>query len=705
MPDWEAYKEAYDRGVLSEEKKGLYEEAIKRKLTTGEPTTLQPIQVGEEPAGGMFGLLGKLGLKEKQFITPPPPGGPIEEPGLKRPDIVSDPVDVIQGILTGGTLGLLKTGGKLTKPVAEEALAWATYNAPALAKSIYKGVSGVIPGLSAKALEKTIPVEKAAPIAMQVGESFLSKIIPGMAKATTPEMQGIIDLAKREKVSILAPDVTGNRTQALLFNAADKAIGGAGVTQKAAARTIQDMNAYGQRVLSGLGGELEKAGLGEVARFGMKTKFDPVEKFGDSLYDIAAKEATGTPTILSNTTKIVDEIRKTKDFQYLPGPIRSVLNKVFSDISPVAKVTAGTRYGGMPQDILAKLQEQGISKTMDFSELESIRRAVSKLSFYKEISGDQGNRFAKQVLVAIDKDMDLAAAKAGTLAKSALDDARKFQREEIFGVFKGETALGKPSIGRRISTIQNEDFLTIISKGNLTELKDMKKVLPESTIQNVKQAWLTDLFSRHQKDLMTPQGIVKVLNVPAAGREIDKFGDLYLKTLFNKQEFQMIDNFRKLSQHIGAAEKIAGNPSGTAQTIYTIQLITGGLLAGYGTWKESPVSAATGLILTFGGPYGIAKFMTSPTGFRYMTTGIEKSPLIRDIITQSLKSAAIAGTHANIDIRQRASIPMGKTPTESTQIPIIPRATGGPVSPTIIKSSIDNILPFGIISTRGALNK
>ncbi len=653
MPDWGAFKEAYDRGILPEDKKGLYEEAIKRGLTKVEPATQKRIQVGEQPSGGMFGLLGKLGVKEKQFITPPPTGGPVEEPGLKRPDIFSDPIDIGQGILTGGTLGLLKTGGKFTKPVAEEALAWGTYNIPALAKSVYKGGASIIPGLAAKGLEKTIPVEKATPIAMEAGKSFLSKVIPGMAKVSTPEMQSIIDLAKREKVSILAPDITGNRTQALLFNAADKAIGGAGVTQKAAARTIQDMNAYSQRVLSGLGGELEKAGLGEVARFGMKTKFDPVEKFGDSLYDIAAKEAIGTPTALSNTTKIVDEIRKTKDFQYLPGPIKSVLNKVFSDISPVAKVTADTRYGGMPQDILAKLQEQGITKTMDFSELESIRRAVSKLSFYKEISGDQGNRFAKQVLVAIDKDMDLAAAKAGTLAKSALDDARKFQKEEIFGIFKGETKLGKPSIGSRISTIQNEDFLTIISKGNITELKDMKKVLPESTIQNVKQAWLTDLFGRHQKDLMTPEGIVKVLNVPAAGKEIDKFGDLYLKTLFNKQEFQTISNFRKLSQHIGFAEKIAGNPSGTAQTIYTIQLITGGVVAGYGTWKREPVTAATGLVFTFGGPYAIAKFMTSPGGFRYMTTGIEKSPLIRDIITQSIKSAAIAGTHANIDLNTK----------------------------------------------------
>lgn len=623
-----------------------------------------PIQVGEEPSGGMFGLLGKLGVKEKQYVTPPPVEGPKEEPGLEPPGapqgILFNPVETAQNILTGGSLGLLKTGGKLTRPVAKEALDWATYNVPALTKSLYRGVSNIVPGLGAKTLEKTIPVEKAAPVAIEAGQSFVNKLLPGAAKATTKEMQGIIDLAKRENVSVLAPDITGNRTQALLFNAADKAIGGAGITQKAAARTIQDMDAYSQRVLAGLGGPFDKTIMGDVAREGMAVKLDPIEKFGNNLYDIAAKEATGTPTTLTSTTKMVDEIRNSKDFQYLPAPIKSVLKRIFSDISPIPNVAAGTRYGGMPVDILSKLQEQGIAKTMDFSELESIRRAVSKLSFYKEISGDVGNRLAAKVLGAIDKDMDAAATGAGTLAKSALDDARKWQREQIFGIFKGKTALGKPSIGSRISTVQNEDFLNIISKGNLTELQDIKKVLPESTLQTVKQAWLTDLFSKHQRILQTPEGKHYMLDAQGTAAELAKYGDKYLKTLFTPQEFQVIDNFRKLSQHIGFAEKIAGNPSGTAQTLHTIQIITGAGLAGYGAWRKRPLSTAMGVIFLFGGPYAVAKFMTSPAGFKYMTTGVQKSPLIRDIITQAVKSAAIAGTHANVDMTKRSNVPTGE---------------------------------------------
>jgi hypothetical protein len=54
----------------------------------------------------------------------------------------------------------------------------------------------------------------------------------------------------------------------------------------------------------------------------------------------------------------------------------------------------------------------------------------------------------------------------------------------------------------------------------------------------------------------------------------------------------------------------------------------------------------------FGSPYAIAKFMTSEAGFKYMTTGVKINPEIKDIIAKSIKSAAIAGTHSNIDLNR-----------------------------------------------------
>lgn len=572
-----------------------------------------------------------------------------EEEAIQEPGMVGtllNPAEMVSSALTGG-ISALRVG----KPIIKEVVDWATYGIPSAAKSVGKGAQSLVRGIGAKSLEKTIPVEKATPLVYEGGTSWL----PGAAKATSVEMQGVIDLARREKVSILAPDVTGNRTQALLFNAADKAIGGAGITQKAASKVVRDMDDYSKRILSNLGGEYDPTILGSVARGGMETKFEPVEAFGTKLYDIAAREAEGVPTALSETTKVISEIKNSKDWLYLPGQVKAVLSKVFNDIAP----PTGSRYGALPQELINKLEAQQLlqPKTMDFTEVESIRRAISKLSFHKEISGDIGNRFAGKLLMGIDKDMTAASEQAGTLAKEALNTARKYQAENIFGVFKGKTQLGKPSIGTRVSQVANEDFLKIISKGNITELQELHKILPMETMQEVKRAWLTDIFTKHQRLLQTEAGQGYMVNTPGVAADLNQYGDKYLKTLFSGKEFKMLDEFRKLANHVGYAEKIASNPSGTAQTIYTIQLITGGLFATYGTWKNDPIAAASGLIFTFGGPYAIAKFMTSEAGFKYMTTGVKINPSIKEIITNSLKSAAMQGTHANIDLNRGTNVP------------------------------------------------
>ncbi len=618
------------------------------EISAAPPKWVNYGRVGTELGGLIFGkapgyaaarILNKYGVKALGYREPVRTGAAEEKEIAEK----------------SGYMGLAKEmmGKELTPELVSKMEE--SYQRDKRVKEAIGGFGGGVPSEVANALKEGTIMGMGG----EVGGSLVSKVIakvankfPGMAKATTPEMQAFIDLAKRENVSVLVPDVTGNRPQALLFNAADKAIGGSGVTQKAAARTIQDMDAYGNRILSQLGGQFEPTVMGDVAREGMKVKFEPIQEMGNKLYDNFVNQSLGVKIPLNNTTKVVNEIRNSKEFQYLPGQIKSILNKVFSDLNPIPQKMPNVRYGGLPEDILGKLQAQGISKTMGMDELESIRRALSKLSFHKEISGDVGNRISTQILKTIDEDMTMGAEKVSPLAKSALEDARRFQKENIFGIFKGKTEIGKPSIGTRIQTVQNEDFLKIISKGNLTELQDLKKVLPGETMQVVKRAWLTDLFTKYQRILQVPEGQKSMVNVPRVSSELDKYGDKYLKTLFNDNEFKMINDFRKLAQHISYAEKIASNPSGTAQTLATIQIITGGGFATYGTVKRDPILAASGLIFTFGGPYAVAKFMTSSGGFRYMTTGIKESPLIADIVSNSIKTAGVIGTQANLEVNK-----------------------------------------------------
>jgi hypothetical protein len=69
MPDWDAYREAYNRGLLTGDKKILYEEAVKRGLTGQTPETLPEIF---RPVGGTYESTGEIstihGKPIKKFV-------------------------------------------------------------------------------------------------------------------------------------------------------------------------------------------------------------------------------------------------------------------------------------------------------------------------------------------------------------------------------------------------------------------------------------------------------------------------------------------------------------------------------------------------------------------------------------------------------------------------------------------------------------
>lgn len=148
------------------------------------------IQVGEEPSGGLFGLLGLLGVKEKQMITPPQEGQPLasgqtyplgQDPtkgfGGNLLETLTDPAEIAMQAATGGLAGpatsITRQGVRgLIKPqtyveAAKTAIPMAKKFAYEWVPDLYKGLSGgarsFLDALSAKSIETRIPVEKALP--------------------------------------------------------------------------------------------------------------------------------------------------------------------------------------------------------------------------------------------------------------------------------------------------------------------------------------------------------------------------------------------------------------------------------------------------------------------------------------------------------------------------------------------------------------
>ena len=135
------------------------------------PKEGEPIELKKKPSGGLFGLLGLLGVEEQRYpLTPAKPGE--VEPGLVRPgkdpklsfveNMVDSLMDPVEWVSLGGAGAWQAT--KMGKSALFGAIDWASMGIPSMAKGIKGGAKGFIEGLGAKAKEAGTAVEKAMPI-------------------------------------------------------------------------------------------------------------------------------------------------------------------------------------------------------------------------------------------------------------------------------------------------------------------------------------------------------------------------------------------------------------------------------------------------------------------------------------------------------------------------------------------------------------
>jgi len=166
----------------------------------------QPQYLREEPSGGLFGLLGKFGVKEK---TPTPTRrqegalpsiGEIylvgSDPRKSLPrnilELMLDPTEVAMNVLTGGVIGAIKGGGK---EITKEALRWGSYGGRDLYKGLKEGSIAFKEALGAKAKETLIPAERAMPITAEETSKLMS-IAPGTKVAAETAQETVEKLNK-----------------------------------------------------------------------------------------------------------------------------------------------------------------------------------------------------------------------------------------------------------------------------------------------------------------------------------------------------------------------------------------------------------------------------------------------------------------------------------------------------------------------------
>ncbi len=148
----------------------------------------------------------------------------------------------------------------------------------------------------------------------------------------------------------------------------------------------------------------------------------------------------------------------------------------------------------------------------------------------------------------------------------------------------------------------------IIRPDNTRNILLTKKVLGDKGWADVKAKFFEQLLTEDKEiagitgSIVSPQRVLTRIN---------KYSDNTLNKVFNPIEFQKIKDFKLMAEYVQGAEKIAGNPSGTAQNV--IAWAQGALLL------HNPLTGSMSVIT----PYMLGKLYFQPGISKYLTTGLK----------------------------------------------------------------------------------
>jgi len=143
-----------------------------------------------------------------------------------------------------------------------------------------------------------------------------------------------------------------------------------------------------------------------------------------------------------------------------------------------------------------------------------------------------------------------------------------------------------------------------IDAGNVGRLEQLQRdgILDEVGIERMKARYLEEVFSFNKQDRIPPQSIVN---------NVTEFGERTKNFLLTAEEVDDLDVIVRLAKAANGAERIAGNPSGTAQN--TISFSSLGMI-----WRH-PLKNGLGLVVV---PQALAALYTSPVARKLLVEGL-----------------------------------------------------------------------------------
>ncbi len=261
-------------------------------------------------------------------------------------------------------------------------------------------------------------------------------------------------------------------------------------------------------------------------------------------------------------------------------------------------------------DSMAKIRQQGLS----FKGAKALRERLSSL--VGPMADTPEKQVYKQLKNSLDDDLAKFADEEGGEIGKAWKKANSFHGavKQLASDPNIKSVLDKANPSAVVNSLFNSR--------NTLQLRLLRKAMPESSYQNLQGAMINRLF----------EGGVNQTASEALASNIGKYGDEFLEVAVTKQKLNRLKEFAEVVQSVKAPERLAGNPSGTAQNV--ISFASGAYVI------TNPLTGVA-VVAT---PPALAKIYLSDFGRKLITEGVRLSP-------QSARAAGVASALAALAMK------------------------------------------------------
>jgi hypothetical protein len=406
----------------------------------------------------------------------------------------------------------------------------------------------------------------------------------------TPAQREISAIADKYKVPLSVADIKQTKLASMLESMSEKTFLSGNIIQTFRKGQIAAFKNAADDLVQRSGGKVDRETAGNMVLEAFNASAEVAKKKTNALYDAARSSIIDPAKKNMNNTAIKQKAREMLAQEEL------VAKNIQSPIVPLLKDIA---------------QKKSIYDNIDASDALS-----SKL---KEFIRDEANKVGKvgagqrttplgrkyaQLLHSLEKDHDAYYSDVNPGAKGLYDLAKASAKNE-------KHLYANKNILKLVNQNPEKIVDSVIKNNNVTVIKGLKAAIGENNFKPVKQKFIQDLVESSS----TAEGGAMPKFLPSAMvNKLGKYEPETLNAILSKEEQKEIGEIAKLASALETAERVAGNPSGTAQI--------GSAMAFLPQILVNPGIPLVGI----GVPTLIAKMMTTSTGRKIMIDGLKAPP-------------------------------------------------------------------------------